>query len=125
MKLMDLYWFIGTFIIVYIFYLIYYVLGKKKKYNKNKVPIELGYLIRKYRLDMKRINYKRLMNQIGIVSAFDIAFTATFMFIFVKNIYLSIILGAVMIIPLIIITFNILGSIYKKKGLVINGNKKD
>ena len=125
MKLMDLYWFIGTFLVVYIIYLLHYVIPKKKKYDKNKVPIELIYLIRKYRLDMKKINFKRIMNQIGIVSAFDIAFTATFMFIFVKNIYLSIILGAVMIIPLIIITFNILGNIYKKKGLVINGNKKN
>ena len=125
MKLMDLYWFIGTFIIVYIIYLSYYVIPKKKKYDKNKVPIELSYLIRKYRLDMKKINYKKIMNQIGLGSAFDIAFTATFMFIFVKNIYLSIILGAVMIIPLIIITFNIIGNIYKKKGLVINGNKKN
>ena len=125
MKLIDLYWFLGTFIIIYLFYLFTYVIGKKKKYNKEKVPIELGYLIRKYRLDVNKVNYKKIMNQIGIVSAFDIAFTATFMFMFVKNIYLSIILGAVMIIPLIIISFNILGSIYKKKGLVKNGNKKD
>ena len=125
MKLMDLFWFIGTFIVVYIIYLLYYVIPKKKKYDKNKVPLELTYLIRKYRLDMKKINYKKIMNQIGIVSAFDIAFTGTFMFIFVKNIYLSIILGTIMIIPLIIITFNIIGHIYKKKGLVINGNKKN
>ena len=125
MKLIDLYWFLGTFIIIYLFYLFTYVIGKKKKYNKDKVPIELVYLIRKYRLDINKVNYKKLMNQIGLVSAFDIAFTATFMFMFVKNIYLSIILGAVMIIPLIIISFNILGSIYKKKGLVKNGNKKD
>ena len=123
MKLLDLYWFLGTFIIIYIFYLFHYVIGKKKKYNKNKVPIELGYLIRKYKLDIKKINYKKIMNEIGLISSFDIAFTATFMFIFVKNIYLSIILGIVIIIPLIIITFNILGSIYRKKGLVINGNK--
>ena len=125
MKLIDLFWFIGTFVIVYIFYLAYYVIGKRKKYNEKKIPIELGYLVRKYRLDMKKINYKKIMNQIGLISAFDIAFTATFIMMFVKNIYLSIILGAVMIIPLIIITFNILGNIYKKKGLVINGNKKN
>ena len=125
MKLSDLYWFIGTFVIIYLFYFFTYIVSKKKKYNKDKVPIELGYLIRKYRLDMSKINFKKIMNQIGIVSAFDIAFTATFMFIFVKNIYLSIILGAVMIVPLIIISFNILGNIYKKKGKVKNGNKKD
>lgn len=125
MKLMDLYWFGGTFLIIYMVYLFYYVIPKNKKYDENKVPTELVYLIKKYRLDMKKINFKKIMNQIGIASAFDIAFTATFIFMFVKNIYLSVILGGAMIIPLIIITFNVIGNIYKKKGLVINGNKKN
>ena len=125
MKLLDLYWFIGTFVIIYLFYLFSYVIGKKKKYNKKKVPIELSYLIKKYRLDIKKLNYKKIMNEIALISSFDIAFTATFMFVFVKNIYLSIILGMIIIFPLIIITFNILGSIYKKKGLIIDGNKKN
>ena len=125
MKLIDLFWFIGTFLVIYLFYLFNYVIGKNKKYNKNKVPIELSYLIKKYRLDMKKINYKQIMNEIGLISSFDIAFTATFMFVFVKNIYLSIILGMVVIFLLIIITFNILGNIYRKKGLMIDGNKKN
>lgn len=125
MKLIDLYWFIGTFLVIYLFYLFNYVIGKNKKYNKNKVPIELSYLIKKYRLDMKKINYKQIMNEIGLISSFDIAFTATFMFVFVKNIYLSIILGMVVIFLLIIITFNILGNIYRKKGLIEDGHKKN
>ncbi len=125
MKIYDLYWFIGIFLIVYLFYLFHYVVGKKKKYNPNKVPQELIFLIRKYKLDIKKINYKKIMNQIGLVCAFDIAFTSTFMFMFVKNTILSIFIGGVMLIPLIIITFDILGRIYKKKGLVKNGNKKD
>ena len=119
-----LFWFLGTFIIIYIFYLIFYVI-KRKKYDENKVPTELVYLIRKFHLDMKRINYRKLMNQIGIASAFDIAFTGTFIFIYIKNVFLSILLGTVMLVPLIIITFNFIGNYYKKKGLVTNGNKKN
>ncbi|MBQ8891833.1 MAG: hypothetical protein IJ068_03100 [Bacilli bacterium] len=125
MKIYDLYWFIGTFLVVYLFYLFHYVIGKKKKYNPDKVPQELLYLIRKYKLDMKEINYKKVMNQIGLICAFDIAFTSTFMFMFVKKIYFSILIGAVMLVPLIIITFDLLGRYYKKKGIDNNGNKKD
>ena len=125
MKLEDLYWFLGTFLLVYIIYLFLYVIGKNKKYNKDKVPIELIYLIRRYRLDIEKISYKKIMNQIGIISAFDIAFTATLLFRYVKNIYLSILVGAVMIVPLIIITFNLLGKIYVKKGKIKDGNKKN
>ena len=124
MSINTLYWFLGTFLVIYIFYLIFYVI-KKKEYDENKVPVELVYLIRKYHLDMKKINYRRLMNQIGIISSFDIAFTGTFIFTYIKNTFLSIILGTLMLIPLIIITFSYIGIYYKKKGLVINGNKKN
>ena len=125
MKLYDLYWFIGTFLVVYLFYLFHYIVGKKKKYDPNKVPLELVFLINKYRLDMKNINYKKIMNTIGIVCAFDIAFTSTFMFCFVKNIYLAIFIGALMLIPLIIISFGFIGKFYGKKKKKENGNKKD
>ena len=125
MNLFDLIWFVVTFLVIYIFYLSIYVFKKNKKYDPNKVPQELAYLIRKYRLDMKKINYKKIMNVIGLVCAFDIAFTSTFMFAFVKNIYLAIFVGAIMLVPLIVITFSFIGKYYRKKGMIINGNKKN
>ena len=125
MNISDLIWFGVTFLIVYMFYLFSYVFRKKVKYNPNKVPGELGYLIRKYRLDMKKINFKKIMNQIGLICSFNIAFTATFMFAYIKNIYLAIFIGAIMLIPLIIITFGFLGKYYEKRGMITNGNKKN
>ena len=124
MELKDLIWFIGTFIIVYLFYFFWQVF-KKKKLNPKKVPVELMYLMKKYRLDMSRINYSGLMQRIAIVSAFDIAFTATFVMKFIKNVYLAIIIGAIILIPLIVITFNFIGIYYVRKGLILNGNKKN
>ena len=119
MGINDLVWFIMTFIVVYLFYFFFQIF--RKKYNKDKIPVELLFLIKKYRLDMKKIKYKSIMNKIGLVSAFDIAFTSTFVFAFIKNIYLSIIVGMVMLIPLIIITFSYIGNFYVKKGCVLNG----
>ena len=124
MKLIDLFWFIGTFIFIYLIYLFSYVIGSKKL-NKDKIPLELMFLVRKYRLDLKKINYKKTMNFIGLICAFDISFTATFMFYYVKNLYLSILIGAIMLIPLIIITFNLIGKYYEKRGMIINGNEKN
>lgn len=124
MNLNDLWWFLGSFFIVYIFYYFFQVF-KQKKYNPNKVPVELVFLIRKYRLDMSNIKYQNIMNIIGLVSAFDIAFVSTFIFSFVKNLYLAILIGAIMLIPIIFITFNFIGTFYVKKGCVLNGNKKN
>ena len=119
MSLYDLYWFLGIFIVIYVFYLFFSVL-KKKKFNKNKVPVELRLLINKYRLDMSKINYR-----IGIVSSFDIAFVATFVFKYIKNEILMFLIGSVMLIPLIVITFSFIGKYYVKKGCVIDGNKEN
>lgn len=123
MKISDLYWFIGIFIVIYVFYLVFFVI--KKKYNAKKIPVELQFLIKKYNLDMSLINYRSIMNIIGLVSAFDLAFTATFVFRFIKNEILAILLGAIILIPLIIITYNFIGTYYVKKGMIKNGNKKN
>ena len=123
MGINDLVWFIITFIIVYLFY--YFLQIFKKKYNKDKIPVDLLFLIKKYRLDMTKIKYKSIMNKIGLVSAFDIAFTSTFVFAFIKNVYIAILVGALMLIPLILITFNFIGNFYVKKGCVLNEHFKN
>ena len=43
-----------VFIMQYIF-----VIRKNKKYNKDSVPIELLYLVRIYRINVKKINYHK------------------------------------------------------------------
>ena len=124
MNLEDLWWFLGIFLVIYIFYLIFGVL-KRKKFNVDKIPVELRFLIKKYHLDMSKINYRSIMNMIGLASSFVISFTATFIFKYIKNELLMILIGGLMIIPLIFITFNFIGLYYKKKGCVTNGNKKN
>ncbi len=124
MELKDLFWFIGTFVIVYLIYFFLQVF-KKKELNKNKVPVELVYLMKKYNLDMSSIKYQNIMQAIALVSAFDIAFAATFVMQFIKNIYLAVFVGAAVLIPLILITFNFIGVYYTKKGKIKNGNKKN
>ena len=117
--IIDLIWFLGTFIVVYLFYFFFQIL-RHKKINKQKVPIELLYLIKKYKLDIDKIKYTSIMNKIAIVSAFDIAFIATFVMKYIKNIYLAIIIGGVLFIPLIMITYTFIGNYYKNKGLIKN-----
>lgn len=124
MNLEDLWWFLGIFLVIYIFYLIFGVL-KRKKFNVDKIPVELRFLIKKYHLDMSKINYRSIMNMIGLASSFVISFTATFIFKYIKNELLMILIGGLMIIPLIFITFNFIGLYYRKKGCVTNGNKKN
>ena len=130
-------YFIITVVLVYLFYYIWII----RKYDKNgklkvrtktkkgevielqepKIPPEIQILIVKYRLDMSKINYRGLLKVVGFVCALDIAFITTVLsFIKSDNLYIVLGIGAILTIPTILISFALLGRLFKKKGLVLN-----
>lgn len=142
-------WFIITVIVVYLFYYVWIIRkydkfgrlkvkkGKKKLFGKNKgqvndyqepkIPSEIQILIVKYRLDMSKINYRGLLKVVGLVCAIDIAFITTIVsFVKSDNSYVLLGIGALLVLPTILISFMLLGKYFKKKGLVLNDetNKK-
>lgn len=142
-------WFILTTLVVYLFYYIWIIRkydkngklkvkktkrktnGKNKdveiEYEEPKIPSEIQILIVKYRLDMSKINYRGLLKLVGFVCAIDIAFITTIVsFVKSDNPYILLGVGAVLVIPTILISFALLGKLFKKKGLVLNDktNKK-
>ena len=88
----ELILFIMTFLLVFIIYELFLV-RKAKKDKRRKKPIEVNYLIGKYNLDINKLNYRRL----------------------------QLLVGFVLIMFLIIVSYDIVGRIYKKKGCCKNG----
>lgn len=136
-------WFIITALVVYLFYYVWLIrkydkngklkvkkvkgkkIGKRKntdiEYQEPKIPSEIQILIIKYRLDMSKINYRGLLKLVGFVCAIDIAFVTTVVsFVKTDNPYILLGVGALLVIPTILISFALLGKLFKKKGLVLN-----
>lgn len=136
-------WFIITALVVYLFYYVWLIrkydkngklkvkkvkgkkTGKRKntdiEYQEPKIPSEIQILIIKYRLDMSKINYRGLLKLVGFVCAIDIAFVTTVVsFVKTDNPYILLGVGALLVIPTILISFALLGKLFKKKGLVLN-----
>ena len=136
-------WFIITALVVYLFYYIWIIrkydkfgrlkvrkkggkiFGKNKnadiEYQEPKIPAEIQILIIKYRLDMSKINYRGLLKLVGFVCAIDIAFVTTIVsFVKSDNPYILLGVGALLVIPTILISFALLGKLFKKKGLTKN-----
>lgn len=103
-----------TFLLVLLIYELVLV-RKCKNDKKGKKPIEVQYLVNCYNLDLKRINYKKLLNIISIVSSLDIAIVATVIGL-TDNFWLEIIIGCFLTVLLILISYYIVGKIYKKHG---------
>ena len=123
--LSDLLWFIGVFLIVYIICFFLYIFKKGKKYNPEKVPWEVAFIVLRYKVDMKKVNYLKMINIISIMMSFNIALVFVLTFKIIKNIYVGMFVGAFLLLIVSILFLNILGNYYVRKGLVKNGNKKN
>ncbi len=98
----------------------------KRSEEDIKIPTEVEILILKYHLDLAKINYKDLLKTVGFVCSFDIAFIiAIVSSLKVDNVYISLLIGGVLVIPIILISYSIVGNYYKKKGLVVRDEKRN
>lgn len=105
--------FLILFIIVYLFYFIFVISRKKilKKFPNGK---ELTFLKYKYNLDYSKINIKVLAHVIALSNAFILSITVTIISIF-DNFLIQMLVGFLILIPLILIIYSIIGKIYSKK----------
>ena len=87
---------------------------KLKKYNRNKMSSDLKYLVFKYKIDVVRIGYKRIMRTLMLANSIIVAFlfSATR---FIDNIYIRLLVAFILVFPLLALVYYIIGSYYKKE----------
>ena len=134
-------WFIFTTMAAYLFYYIFVIrkyddkgnrivkekkikgktntkLKKKKEIDQAKYPSEVELFIYKYKIDLKKVNFRGMLKLLGFVCSLDIAFIVTVLsFIKTDNYLILLGIGALLVIPVILISFSLLGRYFKKKGL--------
>lgn len=111
------------FVIVYAFVFILYFLlfvMKKTRYNKNMVPVEFYYLVSIYKIDKKKINYKKFIYATAFINSFIIVFTYMIISKLLHKWIWQLLLGIVIIALLIVICYGLLGRYYQKKGMKKN-----
>ena len=120
--------FIGLFIFAYCFYLIF-VISNKKAIEKMKTGRELSFLKKMYNLDYDKLDIKKLVKTIALTNSFILALTTplvTFLNEWIKNTYIwllvCLVMALLLLIPLILITYHLIGTHYKK---IEKGEKKN
>ena len=101
-----------SFLIVYLFYLLTVIL-QTKKYEKFKKSNQVLYFVKKYKIDINKINMKKFTNLLALSNSLiiSIAFCATFL---VDNFILQLLIGLIVLIPLIFIFYKLLGNYLKR-----------
>ena len=111
--------FIVCFLIIYLYYRLF-VIKKDEKMEKKKLPAELKLFLHKYNVNLKKRSYKKIMKDLSILIAFDIA-SAVFVVGVVKGLLLKLILACITLFILYKLSISIMVLIYKKRGFIENG----
>lgn len=122
--------FIACFILVFICYQVFFVLpmkkyrknkknGKKKKIKEKKELAEIRLLVTKYKLDLDKVNYNKLLLVVSLVSSFDITLIITIITLF-DSYLVSFLLAAVLVLPIVMISYWLVYKFYEKKGMIKN-----
>ena len=105
-------WFIFDYILVYCIYYVWFI---RRTVRGEKVPSEANYLINLYNLDINRFSYRKFIKIVGLVTSFDVALVATLVAVIDSRVIWQILFSLIIIIPIIAITFMVLGKIYQNK----------
>ena len=122
--------FIACFIVVFICYQVFFVLpmkkyrknkknGKKKNIKEKKELAEIRFLVTKYKLDLDKVNYNKLLLVVSLVSSFDITLIVTIITLF-DSYLVSFLLACVLVLPIVMISYWLVYKFYEKKGMIKN-----
>lgn len=104
--------FIVNYLFVFALYEIFIV--RKAKKDKRKKPMEVKYLINKYDIDIKKLDYNKLLKIISLVSSLDITIVV-FIAYFIRNYLLLIVVSLMLMIILLLVSYDIIGKYVRKK----------
>ena len=114
----ELYVLILTFLVVFALYFIFIYIPYKRRYSKNnmdKQPVEIRLLENMYKIDLKKVNYRLLLLAVCFISSLDISLIVSIV-IQIHNFFLEIVLGLIITIIIIIVSYFPVGLYYKKRG---------
>lgn len=112
--------FLLTYLFVFIIYEIFIVrraIKNEKKKKENKQPMEIKFLVNKYKFNLKKVNYHKLLHVMAFVSSFDISFIVS-LSLLTKNFILQMLIILVLVVPVILSSYHLVYLVYKKKGLI-------
>ena len=122
----QVFYFIICYILTFLLYLIFVILPrfrylKKKKNNKvkkeRKEPVEVRYLVTRYRLNLDKVDYKKLLMIISLVSSLDISIAVS-VSLLVDAYFLQLAVAFLLLVPLIFISYHFIYKYYLKKGMI-------
>ena len=101
-----------VFIVFYLAYVVF-VINRNDKLMKLKKGMIVNYIVSKYKLNLKEINFKKFAHMVALSTSFIVA-TTFFIISFIDNYILKVLLCFVILLPLQYLIYMIIGKIYQR-----------
>lgn len=106
--------FIIVFLIIYIAYFIYNKFSKTNKYDRKNAPVNVKYLVYKYKLDIVRIGYKKVIKTLSLCDSFIVSFLYIITK-FIDNNLIRLLVAFILVFPLFAGVYHLVAMYYKKE----------
>lgn len=115
---MDIELEILTFSIIFLVLLIIMTFYNRRHntFDVIKPRTEVMFLVSKFKLDLNKVNYIKLLHVFAFINAFIISFSVSVVSN-IENLILMMVVGFISVFGLIILMYSLLGYIYKMKGM--------
>lgn len=111
--LYQIIWFLLVFAVMFTIY--YIMLRKKVKKKKSQVIGEFSYLIHRFKLDTKKINYSSMAFWVSFLNALIVSFVSTFIMLIPLGMVWRLLIAFVLLFALIYALYEIYGRHLKRK----------
>lgn len=109
----QLLWFIVVFLVMFFVY--YFLLKRKMKKKKLQTIGEFTYLLHRFQLNTKKVDYKMMAFGVSMINAFIVAFVSTFIMLIPTNMIWRLLIAFVLLFALIYALYEIYGRHLQKK----------
>lgn len=109
----EIIFYVVSLVVLFLLYYVFVICNKKRlqRFSKNTY---VTYLINVYKLDKEKIGIKQLALSVIMINSFIIA-TTVFIVGFVDNLILKFILSFIVLIPLQLLMYHIVGKTFEKR----------
>ena len=118
--LFNLIFFLALFLVSWLVFII--LNGRKLKKNKKNLW-EVNYLVNRFSLNRRTIDYKKIIRLVNITNAFIISFVCTIICVLPLKFMWQMLIAFVMLFVMMFLFYELLGIYCKKKGWKKNGKR--
>lgn len=109
----EIVFYLLTMVLIYLLYYLFVVKNKRrlKKFENNTY---VNYLVGVYKLDRNKIPMKQMAKAVAMINSFIIATTILIISV-ISNLILKFVVGFIILIPLQILMYHIVGKVFQEK----------